>query len=144
MNGRRSHSLFPYIALPIAIALGPLFCAAADDPALTITVRERIALAPSSVHAKIVIERDARNRALTITIDGDRFFQSGERQVDGDQSQRVWDLWWHEVPCGDYDVRAELTRVEQGRRTTERARGRVTLYGTEPNCPDHDNAHFEQ
>jgi hypothetical protein len=95
-----------------AVLLGLLSIGAtpSGQPALQLFVSPRIGHAPGSIHAKVIIERDARNRALRIVVDGEHYYQSGTKDVDGDQAQRVWDLWWHDLPCGHYQVTAETLR----------------------------------
>lgn len=95
-----------------AVFLGLLSIGATpnDPPALQLFVSPRIGHAPGSIHAKVIIERDARNRAVRIVVDGDHYAQGGTKDVDGAQAQRVWDFWWHGLPCGHYQVTAETLR----------------------------------
>lgn len=100
------------MSLHAAVVLGLLSIGATpnDPPALQLFVSPRIGHAPGSIHAKVIIERDARNRALRIVVDGDHYTQSGTKDVDGDQAQRVWDFWWHDLPCGHYQITAQMLR----------------------------------
>lgn len=102
--------------------------ATSNTPALQLVVSPRIGQAPGSIHAKVILERDARNRGLQIVVDGDHYYQGGTKPVDGDQAQRVWDLWWHDLPCGRYEVTAETLRAE-GKGAS--ARGSAQLLGFE-------------
>lgn len=99
---------------------------AGDPPPLRVTVTPAIAQAPASLHLKLVIERHPDNRLVRIEIDGDHYFQAGDRQVDGEAGQRVWDEWWHDVPCGRYTVLVVLLRAN-GR--TYQARGSSRVLG---------------
>lgn len=101
-----------------------------NPPAIQLTVSPRIGNAPGSIHAKVIIERDARNRALTIVVDGEHYAQGSTKDVDGDQAQRVWDLWWHDLPCGTYLVAVELLRPS-AEDAVKPVRGEARLLGFE-------------
>jgi hypothetical protein len=97
-------------------------------------------LAPADVHAFIFAERDPRNRSLTITVDGDTFFRESVEEVNGEHDRHVWDRWWLSLPCGRYELRAELHRGvdDKGKQIVERAKRTFTVRGFE--CPDLDEA----
>ena len=101
----------------------------APEP-IRLTVAPRIGLAPSAMHLKIIIDRDVRNRALVIVIDGDHYYRDSTEAVDGDQRQRVWDLWLNDLPCGLYFVRAAIVRTDG----EHLARGTSEIRG--PQCPE--------
>lgn len=122
-------------ALPWLLALWPLANASADPLPIRITVAPVIAQAPSDVHLKVVIERDAENRHLIVAIDGDRFTRESVEQVDGAQRQRVWDFWWQKVPCGVYRVAAVVVRSNGKQELVAKT---VTLHG--PPCVFDDAA----
>jgi hypothetical protein len=97
-------------------------------------------LAPVDVHAFIFAERDPRNRSLTITVDGDTFFRESVEEVNGENDRHVWDRWWLALPCGRYELRAELHRGvdDKGKPIVEHAKRAFTVRGFE--CPELDEA----
>jgi hypothetical protein len=111
----------------LVIALSLLLAPA--EP-VRLTVSPRIGLAPSDMHLKIIIERDVRNRALAITVAGDHYEYGSVKPVDGEQSQRVWDLWLRDLPCGRYFVRVSIVRADG----EHPARGESEIRG--PQCPE--------
>ncbi len=103
---------------------------APSDPPVKITLYPKIAQAPATVHLKVIVERHPENRLVTIEIDGENYYQAGERPIEGDAGQRVWDEWWLDLPCGSYAVTVVLHRAD---RTTHRARETTKILGWE--CP---------
>ena len=101
----------------------------APEP-IRLTVAPRVGLAPSDMHLKIIIERDPRNRALAIVVAGAHYEYTSVKPVDGDQSQRVWDLWLRDLPCGRYWVRVAIVRTDG----EHPARGESEIRGTQ--CPE--------
>lgn len=89
--------------------------AAADEPPIRVRVNTKIAQAPATVNAKVIIERHPDNRALVVLLESAGYSLRSVRQLDGEEASRVYDSWWKGVPCGNYDVRAVLVRIENGR-----------------------------
>lgn len=83
-----------------------------EAPPLRVTVRPLIAQAPATIHLKLIIERHPENRMVRIAIDGENYYQAGDKALEGDAGQRVWDIWWRDVPCGTYEVSAVLVRAD--------------------------------
>lgn len=132
---RRCRRVSPgWVLALLALIASPAYAADTVEP-LRVTVRPAIGFAPGDIHALVFIERDARNRSLTI--------------IDGAQRQRVWERWWlghgrrrslpagertlRRLPCGDYEVRAELRRVDGGKARILKAKARAELRGHD--CP---------
>jgi hypothetical protein len=81
---------------------------AADVEALRLRVRPMVAFEPTNVRVEVYIQRDADNRALRVSGDGDLFFWNSERQLEGDRSPVISTFSYYEIPAGEYQVRAEL------------------------------------
>ena len=115
-----------------AVLLGLLSIGATPAPPILLVVRPAIGTAPGSIHAKVIIERDVRNRAFKIVLDGEQFYRDSVEQVDGDQAQRVWDFWWNDLPCGHYLVAAQLLRpATEDRVKPVRGESRLVGFGCE-------------
>jgi hypothetical protein len=56
--------------------------------------------------------------------------------VDGEDAPRVYDSWWRDLPCGDYDVRAVLVRIKNSRSVEKHAIESFRVTGI--NCPVED------
>lgn len=83
---------------------------AAAEPPIRLQIRTRIAQAPASIHAKVILERHPANRVLVIQVESPGYSTREDRQLDGDAAVRVHDFWWKDLPCGAYDVRAVVSR----------------------------------
>jgi hypothetical protein len=81
---------------------------AADVEALRIRVRPVVAFEPTNVLVEVYIQRNAANRALRVSGDGELFFWNSERQLEGDRSPAISTFSYYEIPAGEYEVRAEL------------------------------------
>jgi hypothetical protein len=81
---------------------------AADVEALRLRVRPMVAFEPTNVLVEVYIQRNADNRALRVSGDGDLFFWNSERQLDGERSPVISTFSYYEIPAGEYQVRAEL------------------------------------
>src|SRR5258708_4237005 len=76
---------------------------------LTLAVSPAFAFAPATVRVRAQIEPSADNRRLTIVADGIELYRSSEIQIDGDKAPRLFELWFQEMPGGEYEVSAILT-----------------------------------
>ena len=89
-----------------------LIASAAPVPAagdrVRIAVSPAFSNAPSRLHVRVRLERNADNRMLVITADSEDFYRSSEVQLDGDESPATIELDFPEVPGGTYEVRAAL------------------------------------
>ena len=81
---------------------------AADVEALRLRVRPTVAFEPTNVLVEVYIQRNADNRGLRLSGDGDLFFWNSERQLDGERSPVISTFSYYEIPAGEYQVRAEL------------------------------------
>lgn len=118
----------------LLLALFLASSAAADEPPIRIRVNTKIAQAPATVNAKVIIGESVDNRLLVILLDGENYGLRSDRQLDGERAPRVFDTWWKDLPCGHYEVRAVLVRVENGRQVEKHATERFRVLGF--NCPD--------
>lgn len=113
-----------------SVLLLALLSLANSEPPLRITATPEIAQAPSTVHVKVVLERHAENRGFKVFVDGNGgYYTDSIQQVDGAQNQRVWDLWFRDLPCGNYIVTVLLLRTGG----EHRAQDTIRLLGDK--CP---------
>src|SRR5262249_15398251 len=76
---------------------------------LTLTVTPAQSFAPARVRIRARIEPSAVNRVLTVVADGSEFYRSSEFQLDGEAAPKTFDLFFADLPGGEYDVYAYLT-----------------------------------
>jgi len=103
--------------------------AAADEPPIQLRIGAVIAQAPATVNGKVIIERHPDNRLLVVFLDSVNYSLRSDYQLEGEASRRVFDTWWKSLPCGAYDVRAVLVRLEKGRQVEKHATGRFQVLG---------------
>jgi hypothetical protein len=113
----------------LLLALLVASSAAADEPPIRIRVNTKIAQAPATVNAKVIIQESADNRLLVVLLDSENYSLRSDRQLEGDRSPRVYDTWWKDLPCGHYEVRAVLMRVENGRQVEKHVTERFRVLG---------------
>lgn len=70
--------------------------------------------APLDVRVIATVERDALNRRVTITIDGEHYFQAFDVTLEGESAPRTIEYTYrHALPAGTYRVSAEVTRADR-------------------------------
>jgi hypothetical protein len=58
--------------------------------------------------------RSVRNNRLPeYAIDGENFSQTSSRQLEGESSPAVYDVWYKRVPCGHYIAVARVSRLDR-------------------------------
>jgi hypothetical protein len=80
-------------------------------PALSLTVRPTVALAPATAIVVVTLERDDSNRALEIEADSGKYFTSSYRQLDGAADARTHQFFLKDLPAGFYQVRVVIYGV---------------------------------
>jgi hypothetical protein len=108
--------------------------AAADEPPIRVRLNAKIAQAPATVNGKVIIERHPANRWLVVLLESENYSLRSDRQLDGKEATRVYDSWWKALPCGHYEVRAILVRIEEGRQVEKHATDGFRILGI--NCED--------
>jgi hypothetical protein len=98
--------------------------AAGGEP-LTLAVTPTVAFAPATVRIRARIEPSADNRLLTIVADGVEFYRSSDVPLEGDQAPKTVELFFKDVPGGEYEVVAVLTDATGHRRAIARQAARV-------------------
>jgi len=89
--------------------IGTAVLPAAGREPLAIDVSPAVAFAPANVRIRTRIEPNPDNRRITVVADGAAFYRSSEMQLDGEQAPKVIELWFRDVPGGDYEIYAILT-----------------------------------
>ena len=96
---------------------------------LALSVTPFQSFAPATVRVTARIEPSAANRALTIVADGSEFYRSSEFQLDGDQAPKTFEVFFPNLPGGEYEVYAYLTDSLGQRRAIVRKPARVMSMG---------------
>jgi hypothetical protein len=96
-------------ALLIAFFLGIHLRA---DQAITITARPAVVPAKGSALLKVIVERNAANRALIWEVDGLAFYRSSTIQLEGSSAARSYFFMVRDLPGGEFDVRARVVRSD--------------------------------
>jgi hypothetical protein len=87
----------------------------ADPPAnaeevISVSVWPTIGLSHGDVQVKVVLERNAENRSLIWEVDSPLYYRGSTVQLDGEASPKVWVFVAHDLPEGEFDVRAIVKR----------------------------------
>jgi hypothetical protein len=95
--------------LKAVVALGSILLAGAVrlDGSERLHIRAA-ARTTSDIVIYVGVERREENRMLRVTAESSDFYRSSEVQLDGEASPRVNVFTFHQVPSGEYDVKAEL------------------------------------
>src|SRR5262249_16350927 len=109
------------VVLSGMLLLGPLTL----DGSERVTVRAP-STTTSDLRISVGVERRDDNRMVRVTVESSDFFRSSEIPLNGEASPRLTVLTFHQVPSGEYDVRAEL--IVEGGRTGGVARCNVTVF----------------
>ena len=83
----------------------------AVDP-IAISVWPVVTSAGGSTQLRIVLERNAENRALMWEIDGPDYYRSSTKQIDGSASPRNFLFVVKDLPEGEFSVRATVKRAD--------------------------------
>jgi hypothetical protein len=94
-------------------------------PAVTLSARGRIAVAPATFMATVRVTPHADNRVLRIAIEAQDYYASSDLQLAGLSAARSRTVKWTGLPAGNYCVVAILFRTT-GRPIVARSRYLVT------------------
>ena len=90
----------PTIAIVLCACLAGAAARLDGSQALAVRVTPTMAREPASVKVLAVIEADDRNRSLEIIARSSDYFRSSQIQLDGHDTQRVWEIEFRDVPQG--------------------------------------------
>ena len=76
---------------------------------LTLAVTPFQSFAPATMRIRARIEPSPANRTLTIVADGSAFYRSSEVPLAGEDAPKTIELFFSNLPGGEYDVYAYLT-----------------------------------
>jgi hypothetical protein len=85
----------------------------AGQDEVSIAVRPAVVVARGEAQLKILVERDDRNRSLTWEVDGPAYYRSSRVELDGSSAPRSWFFFVRDLPEGEYDVRATVSRNDR-------------------------------
>ncbi len=101
----RSVARLSLIALLAVTSLG----VHAGEP-VRVRVVPAFALNPADVIVETVIEPDARNRGVEVTVDSPNFFATSTVTLEGDRAPRLRTTHFRQLPAGSYEVSATLVQ----------------------------------
>jgi len=104
-------------------ALGTSMDAVKVEP-LIATVSPAITVSRGSTWLKMFVERNDQNRMLTWEVDGPTYYRSSVIQLDGAESPRSFQVLVRDLPQGEFEVRAVLSRSD---RSESEARCRLSV-----------------
>jgi len=81
----------------------------AGEP-VRVRVIPAFALNPADVMVETVIEPDARNRGVEITVESANFLTTSTVTLEGDRAPRVRTTRFRQLPAGNYEVSATLVQ----------------------------------
>jgi hypothetical protein len=113
--------------------LSPLVVPVIAESPVKITVTPRVGTSPQDVHLKVIVERAPANRKLILDVDGPNYGRKTFWDLEGEQAQRVFDVWRQSLPCGNYTVTATVLRNDN---TQAVARDTFRLVGFGCSDPD--------
>ena len=97
-------------ALILAIFLTSIPAVAED--AISIRVRPNVTQARGNAQLHVLVARDEMNRSLTWEVDGPSYYRSSTFQLNGADSPRSFVFVVREIPAGEFEVRATVTRSD--------------------------------
>ena len=80
---------------------------------ISITVRPAVTGYRGTVRLKVVVERNDKNRSLRWEIDGAEYYRSSQRELDGAGAARIHEFLLRDLPAGEFEVRAIVTRNDR-------------------------------
>jgi hypothetical protein len=84
------------------------------DAPLRAYVSPRIGREPAKLRVQAVVEPNAQNRTLEITIDSETYYRSSEVELTGEGAARVHVAEFRGVPAGTHAVRVALLTSTRG------------------------------
>ena len=64
--------------------------------------------APATIPVTVAVEPGADNRALIVEVDGDEYYRSSGKDLDGEHEKRLHTLEFRNLPAGRYALRARV------------------------------------
>ena len=64
--------------------------------------------APATIPVTVAVEPGANNRSLIVEVDGDDYFRSSGKDLDGENEKRFHTLEFTNLPAGRYALRARV------------------------------------
>ena len=96
------------LSATVLVLMALLHFAAVEVAPLELYVRPKIAFAPSDVNVQIRLQPNRANREVRISTDSGSFARASQWTVDDEHAQRLYSVWWRDLPSGQYRVIAEV------------------------------------
>ncbi len=95
---------------------------------LEMQVTPAAAAAPASIRVRAMVEHDAGNRALELTIDSGAYYQGSLIELDGETAPKVNEVVFRDLPPGMYEIVVRL--FDPDGRVRALARGSAVIVGS--------------
>jgi hypothetical protein len=105
-KGKPVSTLWKRAVIAAAIVMAPLTNDLSAADSVHIRVWPATSMAPTSFTVRVMIERQASNRWIKVTVESESYFGSSEGQLEGERSSRLRVVQFRDVPAGTYEVRA--------------------------------------
>jgi hypothetical protein len=94
-----------------AVILAVASMAAPRSPAkdlVEIRVHGHYFSAPATIPVTVAVEPGASNRALMVEVDGDNYYRSSGKDLEGEKEKRLHVMEFRNLPAGRYALRARV------------------------------------
>ena len=95
-----------FVAIVALIVVSPLASGLDAADRVQIRVWPATSMAPTNFMVRVMIERQAENRWIKVSVESENYFGSSEGQLEGERSSRLRVVHFRDVPAGEYEVRA--------------------------------------
>src|SRR3990167_10432100 len=115
-DGVRQDALIPAHLLAGLVLLFAVMCAfaALTTKPITLAVSPRVSFAPTTLYLRIFVPRDPANRAVRVDANGPDYARSSPWEGEGERAtQTLFQVTWHLVPAGEYEVIASVVGVDR-------------------------------
>src|SRR4051794_28225144 len=119
-------SLNSVVILIVTLSVIQFRSAGAHEP-LALQVSPRTAMGPTTIRIRAMVEQDPTNRALEVSADSGRVYQSSAIELDGDEAARINEVVFRDMPQGEYEIVVRL--LDSSGRVRAMARSTVTIAG---------------
>lgn len=83
------------------------------EQAISISVKPAVTGYRGTVRLRVLVARDEGNRSLRWEVDGPDYFRASQRALDGAAAARTHEFLLRDLPAGQFEVRAIVTRRDR-------------------------------
>jgi hypothetical protein len=90
---------------------------ASADEAISLSVRPKVAPYRGNAQVRVLVSRDEKNRTLVWELDGPNYYRSTSIELQGATAPRSHFFLARDLPAGQFEVRATVTRDDRSTAT---------------------------